>query len=407
MSSTRASHRLISPAAAVLVAACLALTGGCGLVPADDDRVPGSDSRALEGSAGSTSTVTSPPESPPEPIAAEENPACAPGDGKEVEDLPDLEIPAVSVEDFSAPEQRLGDAVIPGVRVPGFALPAITVDGGCIIRYEAPGACFGAVEIVDAELPGARIPGATLPPVVVDGESCSPASRPKGTPRQATAWPASGWSSSARSSRPTAPTTFVPSVFRESVFRESMFRASMFRESLFRPRICLEVDGSQECTPSVSVPSASVPSVSMASASVESASMPSRTLEGTDTTVREDETQQAYVTPAEVLFEFDKSDIKPDAMPTLQAIAAEIAKAPAGSKITVEGHTDSKGTDAYNQSLSEDRAASVATWLQTSGGIDASILSTRGYGESAPAAPNDTAEGQAENRRVVITLRLP
>ena len=406
MSTTRPSPRLVPSAAALVVAACLALTG-CGLL-GPDDRVPGSESAALDEGSGPTTPATEPADrAAPAPVPAKTNPACAPGDGKEVEDLPDVEIPAVSVADFRSPDQRLGDAVIPGVRVPGFDLPAVTVDGGCIVRYDAPGACLGAVEIVGAELPGVRVPGAAIPPVVVDGERLFAGEQAAGGEAQGESAEGVRVEQECQEQPADGTDTFVPSVFRESLFTDSLFRESLFRASLFRPSICRDVDGSQECTTSVRVPSVSVPSVSMPSVSVASASLPSRTLEGTETTVREDETQQAYVTPAEVLFAFDKSEIKPEAVPTLQAIAAELAGAPAGSSITVEGHTDSQGTDAYNQTLSEDRAAAVATWLETSGGIDPSVLTTRGYGEAAPAASNDTAQGQAENRRVVITLRLP
>ena len=49
----------------------------------------------------------------------------------------------------------------------------------------------------------------------------------------------------------------------------------------------------------------------------------------------------------------------------------------------------------------------MASWLTTAGRIDPAMVTTRGYGETAPAAANDTAQGQAENRRVVIALRLP
>jgi len=70
----------------------------------------------------------------------------------------------------------------------------------------------------------------------------------------------------------------------------------------------------------------------------------------------------------------------------------------------VEGNTDSKGTDAYNQKLSERRAAAVKDVLVKSG-IDSSRLSTVGYGESRPVASNDTEEGRAKNRRVTIVVK--
>jgi outer membrane protein OmpA-like peptidoglycan-associated protein len=68
----------------------------------------------------------------------------------------------------------------------------------------------------------------------------------------------------------------------------------------------------------------------------------------------------------------------------------------------VVGHTDSRGRDAYNQALSERRAASVKDYL-VAGGFPAGQIGTVGMGETQPVADNDTDEGRAKNRRVVIT----
>lgn len=104
-----------------------------------------------------------------------------------------------------------------------------------------------------------------------------------------------------------------------------------------------------------------------------------------------------------VQFEFDKADIRPDAAVILDEAANQLSQV-AGAQVNVGGHTDSSGTDAYNQSLSERRAASVRDYL-VSKGIDASRLSTSGYGESQPVADNATAEGRALNRRVELSVR--
>ena len=71
--------------------------------------------------------------------------------------------------------------------------------------------------------------------------------------------------------------------------------------------------------------------------------------------------------------------------------------------IDVLGHTDSDGTDAYNQALSERRASSVASYL-VSRGVQSARIATRGYGETQPIASNATAEGKAANRRVEIKI---
>jgi outer membrane protein OmpA-like peptidoglycan-associated protein len=89
----------------------------------------------------------------------------------------------------------------------------------------------------------------------------------------------------------------------------------------------------------------------------------------------------------------------------LNGAVAEFRRLPAdlaaGVRVVVEGHTDSTGSDAYNQALSERRAASVGRFL-VDAGIPASIVSTSGAGESSPVDTNDTTEGRANNRRVVI-----
>src|SRR5690606_813015 len=83
--------------------------------------------------------------------------------------------------------------------------------------------------------------------------------------------------------------------------------------------------------------------------------------------------------------------------------AAESAR-DGDSRIRVEGHTDSVGPEAYNQGLSERRANSVREQLIQEYKVDQSRLEVRGYGESRPVAPNDTAEGRQQNRRTDIIV---
>ena len=74
------------------------------------------------------------------------------------------------------------------------------------------------------------------------------------------------------------------------------------------------------------------------------------------------------------------------------------------TSVVMEGHTDSKGAEAYNQRLSERRAKTIADMLVTDFGIDGSRVDSRGYGESRPVASNDTDEGRQHNRRVVAHI---
>jgi outer membrane protein OmpA-like peptidoglycan-associated protein len=104
-----------------------------------------------------------------------------------------------------------------------------------------------------------------------------------------------------------------------------------------------------------------------------------------------------------VQFEFDKSDIRPDAGVILDEAASQLSQVP-GARVSVEGHTDSSGSDAYNQSLSERRAASVKDYL-VGKGVEAGRLTTAGFGESQPVADNATDEGRALNRRVELKVQ--
>ena len=113
---------------------------------------------------------------------------------------------------------------------------------------------------------------------------------------------------------------------------------------------------------------------------------------------------------ADVLFDFDKFDLKAQATDSLMKVATVI-KAYPKAPLLIEGHTDGKGAHAYNVSLSEKRAASVKTWLVQNAGVEPARIATSGWGETKPVAPNtlpngaDNPEGRQKNRRVDITLR--
>ena len=104
-----------------------------------------------------------------------------------------------------------------------------------------------------------------------------------------------------------------------------------------------------------------------------------------------------------VNFNFDKATLTPDARTILDGVADELLAYP---KINIEiaGHTDGKGSDSYNQRLSEDRAASVVAYLE-SRGIAAERLTSVGYGETQPVADNESDEGRELNRRVELKIR--
>ena len=105
---------------------------------------------------------------------------------------------------------------------------------------------------------------------------------------------------------------------------------------------------------------------------------------------------------SKVLFAFDKSDLSGEAQASLDKLVKVLNSYP-DTDIELQGHTDSKGTVAYNQTLSEKRAISVSGYL-VGKGIPESRLTIVGYGETAPKYTNDTDEGRALNRRVEFLI---
>ena len=103
-----------------------------------------------------------------------------------------------------------------------------------------------------------------------------------------------------------------------------------------------------------------------------------------------------------LLFDFDSDDIKSTAAQNLNNLAASLDKYP-NSDLLIVGHTDAVGADDYNQRLSEARARAAALYLANRG-VDASRLRTLGLGETEPVASNETASGQAQNRRVEVAI---
>jgi len=103
-----------------------------------------------------------------------------------------------------------------------------------------------------------------------------------------------------------------------------------------------------------------------------------------------------------ILFNSGKSSFQKQTMPVLQAITAILKEYPT-AKFSIEGHTDSDGKDASNLKLSQDRAAAVKNYL-VENGIDASRLTSEGFGEAKPIDSNKTAKGKANNRRVEVKL---
>lgn len=116
-------------------------------------------------------------------------------------------------------------------------------------------------------------------------------------------------------------------------------------------------------------------------------------------TVAPEPVAEAVRVELDVKFDFDKAQVKPESMGDIQSLADFMKQYPQTTTV-VEGHTDSVGTDAYNQKLSERRANAVRDVLVNQYGVGGTRVNAVGYGESRPVADNATEEGRAINRRV-------
>ncbi|MET3717218.1 OmpA family protein [Pseudomonas sp. PvP001] len=106
-----------------------------------------------------------------------------------------------------------------------------------------------------------------------------------------------------------------------------------------------------------------------------------------------------------VHFEFDKATLTAADRAQLDTVATRLKTEATTARLSVSGHTDSVGRDAYNQRLSEQRAKAVTDYLVSSGVPRASVVSVKGMGEAQPVADNDTADGRAMNRRTEILIQ--
>ena len=125
-------------------------------------------------------------------------------------------------------------------------------------------------------------------------------------------------------------------------------------------------------------------------------------LENTGVSVTRDGDNIILNMPSNITFEVDKSNVKPNFVDVLGSVAL-VLKEYKSTMIEVAGHTDSTGSDSYNQMLSQQRAQAVSNVL-IDDGVQPVRIDTVGYGETRPIASNSTPEGRAQNRRVELTL---
>lgn len=104
-----------------------------------------------------------------------------------------------------------------------------------------------------------------------------------------------------------------------------------------------------------------------------------------------------------VLFDYDSAELTATARGILDGVYADLQDMPTALLLEIQGHTDGRGSDAYNQRLSERRANAVRDYLAAKG-VASARMTTKGFGESSPVDSNDTDAGRASNRRVTIEL---
>ena len=127
-----------------------------------------------------------------------------------------------------------------------------------------------------------------------------------------------------------------------------------------------------------------------------------RQIDGVNVT-RTSEDELKVTVRNEVLFDFNSAGLRSGSRDSLREMAGVFEKYP-GTRISIQGHTDSVGSAPYNERLSERRAASVERYLEDIG-VSSSRVQAVGYGESQPRASNSTARGRQQNRRVEIHIR--
>lgn len=133
-------------------------------------------------------------------------------------------------------------------------------------------------------------------------------------------------------------------------------------------------------------------------------------LSGSGISTRENSQSIVIDLSADVLFDFDRADLRPSSEASLQKLAQFMTKR-AGREVLIEGYTDAKGSDSYNQRLSLARAEAVHRWLTQRPALSTLAFTVTGRGASNPVAPNATADGRDDpvgrqmNRRVEITIR--
>ncbi|CAA9481988.1 MAG: hypothetical protein AVDCRST_MAG53-655, partial [uncultured Solirubrobacteraceae bacterium] len=313
--------------------------------------------------------------------------------------IPAVEIPAVTSAPVVVPEQELAGTRVPGFTVPGVKIPAQRVGAQCAVEEPAPAGCLGRVVIPATTITAVTIPAATIPGVSVPGASTPAVTAPA---QSSSVERAAAQTVEQECRLKAEPGEYQGSVYRAAAYRPAIYRPALYRPALYRPRVCVAGGG---CLDGVRVDGVRVDGVRVDGVRVDGRRLDGRKLPEVKSRcveVLSGGGSTAYGLCADVLFAFDRATVRPGAARVLREVAASIRKRSGDGEIRVEGHTDAKGSDAYNDDLSARRAAAVRRWLIDEGGFEASRVRARGFGEAQPKADNGTGDGRRKNRRVVI-----
>jgi outer membrane protein OmpA-like peptidoglycan-associated protein len=334
------------------------------------------------------------PSTPPEPDQ--------PCNGRPGTDLPAVEIPEVRTQPVRVPAHKLGGKTVPGLVIAGLVIPAQHVPAQCATVDPAPAGCLGRVTIPSVTIPAVKIPEVRIPGV--PGTDVAAVVQPA-VERPAVTVPSVIQEQVC--AQKVRPGEYRPSVYRAAAYRKAAYREAAYREAAHRAGVCVKND----CIPPVDVPAVNVAPVTVQPVNVQPEVLQGRNLPEVRSkcvSVFGDQKTTAYQVCTDVLFAFDRSDIRPSAEKILREVAKSIEQRFPNAPIQVDGHTDAKGSPEYNQGLSERRASAVADWLAAHEGIARSRMTVKGYGETQPVAPNtkpdgsDDPAGRKKNRRVVI-----
>ncbi|SFE74332.1 OmpA family protein [Alteribacillus iranensis] len=147
----------------------------------------------------------------------------------------------------------------------------------------------------------------------------------------------------------------------------------------------------------VSAPDVSAPNVSAPEVSAPEVSAP-------EVTVSVEDDEITMEVPDHLLFDFDKSTLREDAVNLLEEISGELTEYEMAD-VKIHGHTDNQGAASYNKKLSEERAQAVKNFFLEQGDLEPFHFTTKGFGEEQPLVPNDNEENREKNRRVEILIK--